>query len=326
MEANFFGEPDPSLSWLNETRWENDVASEARSRMKNCELRIGAIIGFSFFAAIELFASLAGPRKEIPNVLKSTQVDAMFAKTQHSLTVIRGRRYSVALRVTSGKSAREQDLDADEIWFVRQGRATLTLNGSRKSAKSGPSGQQYDLNAGDMVHLSRRTIYQISSNTARFEYMEIRIFPEARHLPGTGSVGAPMHLMPTIVHKSTLDIQYANAGRNTVLFSGGGVFVVSIVAPPSWPASSFPEAHRNCDDFYSIRLGTARIAIGGTILNPKEGPAGEIHGTRAVGAHEYTIGSGDLVSIPRNTMHDVLPMSKQFSYVLVKVCGEDNSP
>jgi hypothetical protein len=83
-----------------------------------------------------------------------------------------------------------------------------------------------------------------------------------------------------------------------------------------------PESHITCDDFYSIRLGSARFAVDGYIVGAKEQPAGEIHGIHgtAIGAREYTAGVGDLVSIPRNTMHYMAPEAPRFAYLLVKVC------
>ena len=93
-----------------------------------------------------------------------------------------------------------------------------------------------------------------------------------------------------------------------------------VVAPPSWPKPSIPESHMICDDFYFVRLGTARFAVDRYIVDPKEQPAGEIHGASAIGAREYTVGPGDLISIPRNSMHYMVPGSGRFGYLLVKLC------
>lgn len=284
------------------------------------QTRPNATVGFCL--AILLLGAPPGHCAKNSDVLKSAEVDAMLANTQHSLSIVAQPNYSVALQVNSGPSGSpKKDPVADEIWSVRRGTAKLLLGDLSQRKRAASSDQQYKVGAGDIVNIPRNKAYQIIPGTARFEYVVIRIFPSERHLPRIGSGSGPEpHPMPTVAPKSVIDARFARADKNEILYSAGAVLISYIVAPPSWPKPSLPEAHMTCDDFYFIRLGTARIAIGGTIVNPKEQPAGEIHGTSAIGAREYALGPGDLVSIPRHTMHDLAPESARFGYLLVKIC------
>ena len=268
---------------------------------------------------------LALPGRSAPlwDVMKSADVDAKFAGTQQSLDVLVKQNLIVTFRVNSGVGTPwRTHPEADELWFVRRGSAKVTLGDfTLMAGVAGGSAKEQHVSAGDAVNVPRNRAYRIAPGAGRFEYVAVRVFPDHRHTPlvGTGADLDPKP-MPPLAAKSEIDAKLAGLEKNENLHSLGAVIVNYIVAPPSWPKPSVPESHMVCDDFYFVRLGTARLAVDGYIVNPKEEPAGEIHGTSAVGAREYTVGPGDLISIPRNTMHYLAPESARFGYLLVKFC------
>ena len=252
---------------------------------------------------------------QIRDIVKSDEVDKMFARAGGSLEVLAKPNFSVVFRVTSGKpGAWQKHPDADEFWFVRQGVASVSLGADVGSA----AGQQrYDVAAGDVVNVPRSRTYQITPSAGGFEYVAVRVFPVQRRLGiGIGAAGTP-HPMAAVEHKAKIDATLASADKNVLLHSAGVTLINHVVykgAPGPW------EVHQTCDDLYFMRLGTARAQIDGTLVNGKEDPPGEIRGTGVTGARSFTIGPGDMVIIPRNTAHFMDPGTSKLGYLLVKLC------
>jgi mannose-6-phosphate isomerase-like protein (cupin superfamily) len=249
---------------------------------------------------------------QIRDVVKSSEVDKTFARTEQSLEVLAKTNYAVEFRVSSGSAGVPQTHpDADEFWFVRHGNAKVLL-----------AGRPHDVTAGDVVNVPRTTSYEITPSEitqtdGRFEYVAVRIFPTGR--PTRIGIGAALepHPMPDIAAKAQIDGTLASADKNVLLHSAGAVLINHVVyksAPGPW------EVHSTCDDLYFVRLGTARAKIDGTLIHGKEDPPGEIRGSGVTGAREFNIAPGDMVLIPRNTAHFMDPGSSRFGYLLMKVC------
>lgn len=127
--------------------------------------------------------------------------------------------------------------------------------------------------------------------------------------------------MPTVVTKAEIDNHYTSAPDSRI--KGGSLHsdgVASIGrnlydgAPGPW------ELHTDSDQIYFVRVGSgARALLDGRILEAKETSPGQIRGTGAVDAREYKIGAGDMVFVPRNTLHCVAPGSGKFGYLLLTV-------
>jgi mannose-6-phosphate isomerase-like protein (cupin superfamily) len=243
---------------------------------------------------------------QIHDVVKASEIDKMFAVTVQSLGVLAKTNYAVEFRVSSENAGRlKTDADADEFWFVRRGAARINL-GERR----------HDIDIGDVVNVPRTTPYQISS-VSRFEYVAVRIFPTERRLRiGIGAAAEP-HPMPDVVAKAQIYDILAHADKNVLLHSAGALLINHVV----YPAGHGPwEVHHTCDDLYFVRLGTARAKLGGTLINGREDPPGEIRGVGVTGSREYDIAPDDMVVIPRNTAHFMDPGSKRLGYLLVKIC------
>ncbi|MGH9660491.1 MAG: hypothetical protein ACRD96_18215, partial [Bryobacteraceae bacterium] len=81
-------------------------------------------------------------------------------------------------------------------------------------------------------------------------------------------------------------------------------------------------AHRGCVDVYFMQAGRGTAHLGGSITNPKEDTPGEIRGDGVKGTRTYEIGPGDLVLIPRNGTHHMIPKTPKLGYVLLKIWSE----
>jgi mannose-6-phosphate isomerase-like protein (cupin superfamily) len=270
-------------------------------------MRLGA-------AFLLLMVGLARPLGcEIHDVLKRAEIERMFARTDRVLVAHERPNYAVVFRVDSGKPGPyEMHKGADEVWFVHQGRASLSLGG--ESAR-----RHYRLGAGDVVHVPRGTAYQVASETDRFEYVAVRVFPESAP-PRPSSAGIlARRRMPDVLKRSEIDAIFANSDRNQPLHSARN-FTINYVI---YSGHSGPwEAHRGCVDVYFVYTGTAVAQLGGEIANPKEETPGEIRGDGVSGARTYNIGPGDIVLIPRNTAHHMDPASAKLGYLLMKVWAE----
>jgi len=242
---------------------------------------------------------------QIRDVVKSAEIDKMFAGAGQSVEVLAKTNYAVEFRVGSA-GAQQTHPDADEFWFVRHGSAKVSL-GERN----------HDVNSGDVVNVPRTTAYQITPAAGRFEYVAVRIFPtERRTRIGIGAAPEP-HPMPDVATRMQIDATLANAEKNTLLHSAGVLLINHVIykaAPGPW------EVHQTCDDLYFVRMGNARAKLDGTLIHGKEDPPGEIRGTGVSGARDFTIAPGDMVSIPRNTAHFMDPNSTRLGYLLVKIC------
>src|SRR5579864_1599302 len=101
---------------------------------------------------------------QIRDVVKSTEIDEMFARTGQSLEVLAKTNFAVEFRVGSGGAkVRPAHPDADEFWFVRHGSAKVSLDN-----------RHYDVNEGDVVNVPRATLSRIAP-AGRFEYVAVRI-------------------------------------------------------------------------------------------------------------------------------------------------------
>jgi len=246
---------------------------------------------------------------QLRDVVKTEEIDKMFARARPSLEVLSKPNLAVAFRVASGSSgAWQTHPGADEFWFVRHGGAGVSL---------GTAAQHYDVAAGDVVSVPRTTAYQITPGATAFEYVAVSILPAERHLGiGIGAAGTPRP-MPPVARKADIDATLASADKNVTLHSAGATLINHVV----YPSTPGPwEVHQTCDDLYFMRLGTARAQLDGTLVNAKEDPPGEPRGTGVTGARTFTIGPGDMVWIPRNTAHHMDPSSHKLGYLLVKVC------
>ncbi|MCC6389214.1 MAG: AraC family ligand binding domain-containing protein [Bryobacterales bacterium] len=259
------------------------------------------------FPTAILLLSVCPLPAELRDVVKSAEIDKIFAQTSNSADVLAKTNYAVQFRVISaGEAARTAVPDAGEFWFVRRGSADISL-----------SGRRHQVNAGDVVNVPRGTEYRIRPTAGRFEFVAVRVFPAARRMRiGIGAAPEPLP-MPDVSSKAAIDATLATAAKNVTLHSAGAVLINHVI----YNAAHGPwEVHQTCDDLYFVRLGSAHAKLDGTLIGGKEDPLGEIRGSGVTGARDFTIAPGDMVVVPRNTAHFMDPGSARLGYLLVKIC------
>lgn len=79
------------------------------------------------------------------------------------------------------------------------------------------------------------------------------------------------------------------------------------------------ELHDGSDDIYYVLDGEATLMLGGTLIEPDEISPGEWRSKTASGAQKIVIKKGDLIMVPRGTVHQRTVAGKGFSMILIKV-------
>ena len=66
------------------------------------------------------------------------------------------------------------------------------------------------------------------------------------------------------------------------------------------------EQHKHFADFLFVIDGEGTELTGGTLVDAKEGPNGEVRGTRLEGATPHVLHKGDVIHIPAGTPHQAI--------------------
>ena len=82
------------------------------------------------------------------------------------------------------------------------------------------------------------------------------------------------------------------------------------------------EVHDASDDIYYVLEGEGTLALGGSLSEPKEISPGEWRSKTAAGTKNVVIRKGDLIIVPRGTVHQRTVTGKGFSMILIKVFAE----
>jgi mannose-6-phosphate isomerase-like protein (cupin superfamily) len=85
-------------------------------------------------------------------------------------------------------------------------------------------------------------------------------------------------------------------------------------------ASGGAEVHKHFADFLFVLAGSGTELTGGTVVDAKEKPNGEVSGTRLEGAVARTLQKGDVIHIPAGTPHQAIEAPGQsITIYVVKV-------
>ncbi len=82
------------------------------------------------------------------------------------------------------------------------------------------------------------------------------------------------------------------------------------------------ELHETEADLFVVESGSAKMIVGGTIVNPKNTAPHEVRGASIQGGEEKLLGVGDIVHIPARVPHQLFPTTKEFTYFVLKVQGQ----
>lgn len=83
------------------------------------------------------------------------------------------------------------------------------------------------------------------------------------------------------------------------------------------------EVHDAADDIYYVTGGKATLSIGGELVEPSEIGPGEWRAKTITGGNKFDVKKGDLIVVPRGTVHQRTVTGKGFSMILIKVFGTD---
>ena len=82
------------------------------------------------------------------------------------------------------------------------------------------------------------------------------------------------------------------------------------------------EVHDTSDDIYYVLEGKASLLLGGQLSDAKEISAGEWRSKTASGSQSFVVRKGDLIIVPRGTVHQRTVTGEGFSMILIKVFAE----
>jgi quercetin dioxygenase-like cupin family protein len=83
------------------------------------------------------------------------------------------------------------------------------------------------------------------------------------------------------------------------------------------------EVHDASDDIYYVLDGKATLALGGELIDATETSPGEWRSKTVSGGNPFEIKKGDLIVVPRGTVHQRTVTGKGFSMILIKVFAAD---
>jgi len=85
-----------------------------------------------------------------------------------------------------------------------------------------------------------------------------------------------------------------------------------------------PQLHVQYDEVFVVLSGAATLRLGGELIDGKAhgGDANEIRSPNMKGGITRTIATGDVVSVPRGTVHQVNPGVGHIHYIAIKIMGK----
>ena len=114
-----------------------------------------------------------------------------------------------------------------------------------------------------------------------------------------------------------LEKQKGNQNRDIVAAKGTQMRVA--VFHDETRENDLYELHDNSDDIYYVLDGEATLALGGELAEPNEISPGEWRSKTVKGGNPFEIKKGDLIVVPRGTVHQRTATGKGFSMILIKV-------
>ena len=122
------------------------------------------------------------------------------------------------------------------------------------------------------------------------------------------------------------DLAKQGGNKNLDVFPAAGPQMRVAVFHDEKRENDMFEVHDGSDDIYYVLEGEATLMLGGSLKEPTEISPGEWRSKTADGGQQVTIKKGDLVVVPRGTVHQRTSVNKKFSMILVKVFAETAKP
>jgi len=85
-----------------------------------------------------------------------------------------------------------------------------------------------------------------------------------------------------------------------------------------------PQLHVNYDEVFVVLSGAATLRLGGELVEgkPHNNDPNEIRSRNMKGGITRTVAAGDVISVPRGTVHQVNPGVGHIHYMVIKVMGK----
>ncbi len=74
-------------------------------------------------------------------------------------------------------------------------------------------------------------------------------------------------------------------------------------------------------EVFLILSGSAEVTLGGEVTDKKSTAENEFRGTLIVGGTTSSVGTGDIISIPSGTAHQMNPGTGHILYLVIKISG-----
>jgi len=266
-------------------------------------------------------------RAELRDVMKRTEIDAQFAKMRGGeLAQYQSDCCSVFFRVFNKEPGPyELYSNADRVFFVRHGKATVLIGGDLIGGKEKPHGvfigsglkspRRHEIGPEDAVNIPRGTPFRVDPGKARVDAIEVRVFNTYEGKPSRFGANRPMNDVLTVAEQDALYGKFDSEQSVYVAHNFRIAFVIRLI-PSAY------ESHGCCTDVYlPIHKGGARLLLGGKIENPVDKSGnGEVRGTGMTGSREYDLTPGDMVLVPRAGEHYIDPRTVgKVGYIIVKM-------
>jgi mannose-6-phosphate isomerase-like protein (cupin superfamily) len=121
------------------------------------------------------------------------------------------------------------------------------------------------------------------------------------------------------IEEITKELENQSGNQNKDVVPAKGAQIRVAVFHDEKRENDLYELHDGSDDIYYVLDGEATLALGGELVEPNEISPGEWRSKTVKGGNPFVIKKGDLVVVPRGTVHQRTATGKGFSMILVKV-------
>lgn len=127
------------------------------------------------------------------------------------------------------------------------------------------------------------------------------------------------------VYKSAADIQASlpeNVDGKLVVDRIASGKRIQVLAARAVHQVGGTEMHRTIDVFYYVQAGHADVLVGTKVRGGKYTTPDEWSGGEIVGGHTYSLSTGDVLSMPAGSAHQVsVPKGGSFTYIVFRDLG-----
>lgn len=117
-------------------------------------------------------------------------------------------------------------------------------------------------------------------------------------------------------------LEKQDGNKNTDVVPAAGVQMRVAVFHDEKRDNDLYEVHDSSDDIYYVLEGKATLWLGGVLTEPNDISPGEWRSKTVSGGQKIAIGKGDLIVVPRGTVHQRTVVGKGFSMILIKVFAD----